>query len=129
MTSAAPSLDAEHGVQFELLGALSAALGRDVVDRPAVAALLRQLFDFSEAHFLSEQLLMRLYGYPDYQAHTQWHDQLLERLRTVASQWTAGGSGAAQEVVSGLEEWLHVHIREADGPLAAYLAEHGPRAT
>jgi hemerythrin len=51
-------VEAEHRVQLDLVRALREALDKGE-DRSSTSALLRQLRDYSDAHFLSEQLLMR----------------------------------------------------------------------
>jgi hemerythrin len=121
-------VEAEHRVQLDLVRALRESLARGDGERSASADLLRQLLDYSEAHFLSEQLLMRLYAYPAYEEHVQEHDRLVKTLRDISSDWEQGGE-AAGNLLGRVEEWLLTHMRTTDGALEAYLAEHGPRAT
>ena len=49
--------DAEHGIQLGLLDATLSALASDA---PDAGELLDQLYAYSEAHFLSVKLLMRM---------------------------------------------------------------------
>jgi hemerythrin-like metal-binding protein len=111
---------------MDLVRALKEALGNGE-DRLKTASLLRQLLAYSDAHFLSEQLLMRLYAYPAYEDHVQEHDRLVEELRTMAASWERGEGEAAGNLLQRVEEWLLVHMTTTDTVLAAYLAEHGPR--
>ena len=76
-------MEAEHRVQLELLQGLQEALAGGGEDRTESAARLKQLLEYSEAHFLSEQLLMRLHAYPAYEEHVQEHDRLIGTLRTL----------------------------------------------
>jgi hemerythrin len=119
-------VEAEHGVQLDLVRALKEALeaGRD---RSASGALLRQLLDYSDAHFLSEQLLMRLYAYPAYEDHVQEHDRLVGRLRAMTESWEREEGEAAGRLLQQVEEWLVVHMSTTDKALETYLAEHVPR--
>ena len=75
-------VDAEHHVQVGLAQAL-----RDMVHSGRDAALAREILDqliaYSDVHFLSEQLLMRLCGYPDYDDHVLDHDRMMERLEEI----------------------------------------------
>jgi hemerythrin-like metal-binding protein len=121
-------VEAEHRVQLDLVRALRETLTRGDEDRTASSDLLRQLLDYSEAHFLSEQLLMRLYAYPAYEEHVHEHDRLIERLRGISSDWAEGG-GAAVDLLARVEDWLVTHMSTTDRALEGYLAEHGPRAT
>jgi hemerythrin len=120
-------MEAEHRVQLELLRGLQECLARGGEDRSQSASLLKQLLGYSEAHFLSEQLLMRLHAYPAYEEHVQEHDRLVGTLRTLSDEWAAGGGGAAGDLLRHVEGWLLAHMRTTDEALAAYLAEHGPR--
>jgi hemerythrin len=120
-------VEAEHRVQLELLRNVREALARGDEDRSVSADLLRQLLDYSEAHFLSEQLLMRLHAYPAYEEHVQEHDRLIESLRTLSEDWSRGEGEAAGNLLGRVEDWLLTHMKTTDEVLAGYLAEHGPR--
>jgi len=120
---------AEHRVQLELLHALQETLAGGDADRSASGGLLRQLLDYSEAHFLSEQLLMRLYAYPAYEEHVQEHDRLIGDLRDLSVAWTEGEAEAAGNLLVRVEEWLLTHMSTTDKTFEGYLAEHGPRAS
>jgi len=119
-------LEAEHRVQRELLRRLQETLAQGDEERSASGDLLGQLLDYSEAHFLSEQLLMRLHSYPAYEEHVQEHDRLIETLRTLSEDWARGGGEATGNLLRRVEDWLLTHMRTTDEALAAYLAEHGP---
>ena len=120
-------MEAEHRVQLELLRSLQEALAQGAEDRSVSGDLLKQLLDYSEAHFLSEQLLMRLHAYPAYEEHVQEHDRLTETLRTLSDDWVQGGGEAAGNLLRTVEAWLLTHMKTTDEALTAYLAEHGPR--
>jgi hemerythrin len=119
---------AEHQVQMDLLRALRDTLGRGDEGRSASGGLLKQLLDYSEAHFLSEQLLMRLYAYPAYEEHVQEHDRLIGDLRDLSVAWTEGESEAAGSLLARVEDWLLTHMSTTDKALEGYLAERGPRS-
>ena len=57
--------DAEHHVQLSLAQTLCEAASTGV-DAALAREILDQLVAYSDVHFLSEQLLMRLCSYPDY---------------------------------------------------------------
>ena len=118
-------MEAEHRVQIGLLRALREALERGESDRPVSGDLAEQLLEYSQVHFLSEQLLMRLYAYPAHDEHVQEHDGLLERLQGVLRQWQLGELAAAGELLDTLEDWLLVHMTTSDDLLQKYLVDHG----
>jgi hemerythrin len=106
-------MDGEHRVQVGLLAALRDAVaggrGGDEVDE-----ILAQLVDYTKVHFASELLLMRLYAYPQYQAHAGEHDEALQRLEELGQRLAAGDEALTLETVDTLEDWLVGHIRRAD---------------
>jgi hemerythrin len=71
--------DAEHHVQLSLAQTLCEAASTGV-DTALAREILDQLVAYSDVHFLSEQLLMRLCSYPDYDDHLSDHDRLMLKL-------------------------------------------------
>jgi len=118
---------AEHRVQLELLHALQETMERGERDPAAPGSLLKQLLDYSEAHFLSEQLLMRLYAYPAYEEHVLEHDRLIGDLRDLSIAWTEGEDEAAGALLAKVEDWLLTHMSTTDKAFEGYLSAHGPR--
>ncbi|MDK9704552.1 MAG: hemerythrin family protein [Sulfuritalea sp.] len=87
--AATAETDREHEVQLELLRALCAAAGGNG-DAAAVGEILDRLIAYSEAHFMSEELLMRLKSYDDYEDHVDDHVYMMDTLRTIAARHAAG---------------------------------------
>ena len=115
-------MDAEHAVQLQLLNAVAQAIeeGRSV----ATAELLFQQFlDYSDAHFVSEQIIMRFHGYPGYDLHIQEHDRLMNQARQIQEGIITGKRPVNLELVRELREWLLGHMTGEDEAFGAYLAE------
>lgn len=100
-------VNAEHEVQMRLLSELRKALrdGRDGRE------LHTQLTDYCRAHFLSEELLMRLHAYPGYDDHVADHEQMLDALDGL-------NDPTAIDALSG---FLLRHIGDRDAKLHFYL--------
>lgn len=114
------TMESEHRVQAGLIRALLAAVeARE--DNPVLEQLLQQLIDYSEAHFLSEELLMRLASYDGYEEHAENHRQLLDSLRTVLHQFQATGQ---QELVAQVAKstmaFMIRHIQTRDRHFVAW---------
>ena len=118
------SLDTEHDLQVELVNALRQAVEQGqkgaVVDE-----ILDQLIAYTNAHFMSEQLLMRLYAYPFYESHTQEHDRLIEQVQSLQERYRAGDMAMTLQTSSALREWLLDHIKGLDYGLGKYLNQQG----
>ena len=90
-------------------------------DAASVAEILDQLIAYSEAHFMSEELLMRLKSYDDYEDHVDDHIHMLDVLREIAVGHAAGNSvlvaGRAAEVLV----FIGNHIDARDRRFADYV--------
>jgi len=115
------TIDNEHLVQLGLVDALLEAVraGRASAE---IAELLDHFIDYTELHFVSEQLLMRLHAYPDYAEHVADHDAMVERLQGVRRHLEADQASAVLAVAERLRGELLGHIRNRDAALHAHLA-------
>ncbi len=89
--------------------------------------LLHFLGTYVEAHFRTEEQLMRESGFPDLAAHLQEHDAFRAMFRSIVAQFARYGDdprvGAfAEREVCG---WLDAHVRTVDRALGDWLRAHG----
>jgi len=115
-----PEIDMEHLLQVQILASMLEAFAAD--DWPRASELIGQLQDVTEAHFIAEQLLMRLHAYPGYQTHEREHDQLIEELRALEESIVSEETGLPLAARS-FELWLVHHIHTADKAFAAFLLD------
>ena len=119
-----PSLDAEHLEQLQRMNRLGAAIAAGAPAR-SIGEDLERLIDYLEAHFTSEQKLMRECAYPASEAHVREHDEAIILLRKLQVRFHAGDLAALEELVRGLRGWLIAHIQSADRALADFLGSRG----
>lgn len=108
-------LEAEHALQYKLLSEAERLLAAG--DSGAAAEAADQLYNYSEVHFGSEQVLMRLHSYPGYQAHLREHGELLTALKHLVSEIHEGsvvGAGA-------IRRWLTIHIHNSDREFVEFV--------
>lgn len=119
-----PEIDAEHREQLARMDRLAEAIA---AGRPphAVADDLESLIGYLEAHFLSEQIVMREHAYPDYEAHQLEHDDAMVLMRRLQGRFLTGDLAASEELMRALRGWLIGHIQSADRALAGYLSSKG----
>jgi hemerythrin len=118
------TMDAEHRVELELLDRLSAAVSeRRGPDE--IRGLLAQLTEHTNLHFLSEQLLMRLSAYPQYHAHADEHDRLMEQARLLHGQIDEGEPALTLSFLDAMRRWLVDHMQGKDLALARFLDREG----
>jgi hemerythrin-like metal-binding protein len=102
-------LESEHSIQYQLLLEIEQLVAANKMQTAQEIAL--QLYNYSEAHFGSEQVLMRLHSYPGYQAHEREHGELLTALRRLLADFEDPHAARAAVAV---RQWLTSHIHHAD---------------
>lgn len=118
---ASSSIDREHETQVGLLRAVTEAAKADK-DRAVVEEILTQLIGYSSVHFSSEELLMRLYVYPDLDAHALDHKSMIDLLNEVAASCHSDGYEEMARKTLELEDFLLQHIATRDKQFSRYLA-------
>lgn len=115
------SMDREHAGQISLLNDLKAAV-RSGADDSVVYALLSELVEHTNLHFLSEQILMRLHAYEASESHLLEHERLLGEVQKLKESLATGTATDKHGLIEALRSWLLVHIQTADKALAEYLS-------
>ena len=115
------SMDREHSRQLSLLNDLKAAVRGGAPDS-LVYALLDELVEHTNLHFLSEQLAMKLHAYEAYESHFLEHERLLLEVQNLRGGLAAGTATDRQSLIEALRSWLVVHIQTTDQTLAEYLS-------
>jgi hemerythrin len=115
-------MDFEHGLQIGLIDSFRAAVaeGRGAEE---ARRILDRLMDFTNAHFLAEQLMMRLHNYPGYEGHVQEHDRLVDALKTLQQHLASGALELSGQAAERLQEWLLGHLQSQDRALATFLTK------
>jgi len=111
-------MDEEHALQLRLLRELMQNL--ESGDRPASLELFERLDQFTNAHFLAEELLMRLHAYPQFEAHAAEHAQFVEELKALHAGLAGGEAGDIREEADAFARRLLAHIATADHALGAF---------
>ena len=126
ITSGITSMEREHLAQLGLLNDLKTAV-RSGADDSVVYALLHELIEHTNLHFLSEQLLMRLHAYEAYESHFLEHERLLGEVQNLRLSLVTGTDTDKHRLIEALRSWLLVHIQTADKTLAEYLSSRAAR--
>jgi len=119
-TESQQTIDNEHLVQLGLVDAVIESV-RNGESEANVAQLLGQFVDYTELHFMSEQVLMRHHAYPDYDEHVTGHDTIIKRLHQLHDEFNADSATLTTERALQLKGELMNHIRNRDAALHAYI--------
>ena len=113
-----PDMDAQHKELFRLIGELSGDL-----DAKQVKTSIFYLFKYTRTHFITEELLLKESGYPDFENHQKLHVGLITQL----SEFADVDFREAQSIQNFKEfayDWLTNHILEEDLKYARFLKEN-----
>jgi hemerythrin len=114
------TIDAEHDLQMQLLDSLSQELAKGG-DLAPTRRILEQFIEFSDMHFLSEQLIMRLNAYPAYEAHLEEHTRLMKKVRQMRENIVHGENVSSLQLLLELRDWLLHHIATDDAAFGEFL--------
>jgi hemerythrin len=119
-------MDSEHDL---LLGVVR-ALDKAVISAPhaQVEALLQQLAEYTRVHFATEEIMMRLYAYPEFANHQLEHARLIEQIEQVRREFAQGHVQPTRSFASALRHWFTDHVRTHDADLARFVRETGATA-
>lgn len=116
----AAEIDHEHAVQLGLLQELRSAV-KEKRDATLVGGILEQLIAYTEVHFTSEELLMRLKSYDDYEDHVDDHIHMLDLLNEIAANHAAGDSSLVSGQAEDLLGFIGHHIETRDKRFADFV--------
>jgi hemerythrin len=117
-------IDTEHDLLLGVIRALEKAV--DTATRSQVEALLQQLSEFTRVHFATEEIMMRLYAYPEFARHQLEHARLVEQIDQVRGEFAQGHVQPTRSFASALHHWFTEHVRSHDVALARYVRESSP---
>ena len=114
-----PQMDETHREFMELVNQLDSA------DKPAFMELFPLLVEHTEAHFDSEQVLMRSTAFPAIREHTDEHQRILGQMHRLADKVAGGSIAMARAFVrEQLPDWFELHAATMDSALAAHVKYH-----
>ena len=111
-------MDEEHALQLQLLRELMQNL--ESGDQPAALEVFERLDQFTNAHFLAEELLMRLHAYPQLEGHSAEHARFVEELAALRASLAGGEANDIREEADAFARRLLAHIATADHALGAF---------
>jgi hemerythrin len=114
------SIDAQHKMLFAIAGELYSAMitGQS---KAAMARILDRLVQYTQAHFAHEERLMRLYAYPDLEAHVAEHQALTAKVLQFRADFQQGQVNMSVQLLQFLRNWLESHIRGTDQKYSTLL--------
>ena len=119
-------IDAQHKILVDMICKLFAAMqsgaGKDVLD-----VTISGLVDYTQRHFMTEEILMGNYDYPELDLHQSEHRKFSAEVARFQEEFQSGNTGISIQLITFLRNWLDEHICQTDHKYAKYLREKGVR--
>ena len=119
-------IDDQHkklvGFLNELYDAMKAGKGKDALDTVLVG-----LVEYTKTHFATEESMMKLHKYPDYEVHKEKHDKLTAYVIDLKKKFDAGQISNPIQITNFLKDWLGKHILGTDKMYGPFLNGKGVR--
>jgi hemerythrin len=121
--AASAVMDREHAIQTGLLLALCASVekGEEIAK---VDEILTQLIAYSSAHFMSEELLMRLASYDDYEDHVADHIHMMDEMTRIQSHQLSVDHALVLDKARAIENFLIRHVETRDRRFADWQPDY-----
>jgi len=121
-------IDDQHKILVGLLNELNTAVqehhGTDICN-----SILNRVIEYTRVHFTTEEGVMRLLLYPDFERHKAEHDALVNQVMKLQEKLVSGQATISFQLLHFLKVWLTKHIQGSDRQCGAYLLERGAAAT
>lgn len=117
-------IDDQHKVLVDILNELFEAMTQKKGEQ-AIAKIIRNLVGYTRSHFSTEEMLLKQYAYPDYDAHKKIHDEFVQKIDKFQKDFQAGKLSLTTEMSSFLRNWLINHISGEDKKYASFLQDKG----
>jgi len=123
-----PEIDADHKVLIELISQIN--LAADLPEAyTIVGTVLAALSDYTEYHFIREERMQQVVGFPTAEAHHQCHQILGQQVQHYLALYTANPDAVdTQDLFRFLQRWLFEHILKEDMQYVPYCANN-PKAS
>ena len=119
-----PKIDEEHKKLIDIINkAVAASRHRD--NSREIIGILREISDFAQTHFATEETYMLECGYPDYEQHKKEHQDFTIETIAFLDDVGKGDRMLACEILEHLKVWFVSHIQGTDRGYIDCFKKHG----
>ena len=121
-----PLIDEQHANLFRIMNNLQATYNVvcqseiEVTDQRFIGAA-QEAIDYIKYHFGTEEKLMKLLEYPEYDGHKNDHKEFLWELICLSKQFKNKQFALFQQFNNFLNEWILSHVIDADKNFADFF--------
>lgn len=117
------SVDYEHQELIRLINEIYDEM-KTRRDTDALEQFVGDVHFAISAHFALEERLMREAEYPEYEAHKEDHEELLDRLRGFMDLLVDDPEKGFESLKASLSDWFERHFATFDARLHGKLGQH-----
>jgi hemerythrin len=119
---AIPSVDQEHREMIDLINECHERMGNDA-DVESTERFLGEIHSGIAAHFALEEQLMRKSGYPEFEAHKEDHEELLDEIRNLMDRFDDDPEAGEKLLQERLGDWFGRHFATFDARLHDHFSD------
>ena len=120
LTVGIPLVDDDHKLLIDLINQLHDSVDGNE-EHGTLGTVLNVLLEYTEYHFLREETVMDVCGYPDLSTHRAEHDALTARVREIETRYRSDKEASlGGETLRFLKYWLNGHIHGRDTLIREY---------
>lgn len=94
-----------------------------------VKSVLQELYNYTVLHFSSEEVIMKMFSYPDFDNHKKQHDKFIDLVngkKTEIEKMLDEGkieevNHEIKEIYTFLSNWLLTHIKKTDSDYTIFF--------
>ena len=113
-------IDEQHKNLVALANEALKSIHQDPEDE-VIQIIIKELVEYTWAHFQIEEKMMRDSGYPEYLTHQQEHQLLTRDVAQFQKQLLEASIPDSRVVCEFIQHWLIYHIMDSDQHCGAFL--------
>ena len=107
-------IDSDHKTLIDLINLVANSIEARQTAK-TIGDVIQLLYEYTEFHFIREEVLMEACGYSDLDNHRKVHQSLKKRVRAIRDQYAKNPDSVnAPEVLEFMTGWLTDHIMGQD---------------
>lgn len=119
-----PVIDQQHMKLVDYINELHDAMkigkAKDVLSE-----IIRNLVNYTNTHFTTEEKYMSTNGYPGFQDHKKEHAEFVNKVTEFQKNFNNGSSSVSIDIMNFLRNWILNHILVEDKKYVPFFQEKG----
>jgi hemerythrin-like metal-binding protein len=117
-------IDNQHKKWIDIINQLNEAM-RSGKSKEVLEDVFKQLIDYTDFHFKTEEQLFEKYGYPEKLSHKMVHQKMVNEVKNYYNDFKSGKLTVSLNLMQLLSNWLLDHIQKVDKNYAPFFIEKG----